>query len=104
MPATSVVVPRTVVARDMAGKLACDVMGEPAIHVRGLGFGYRGDPRRVLDAIDLTVQPGERVLVIGANGAGKTTLLRVIAGKHLVPPDRVRVLGRAAFHDPDLST
>jgi CCR4-NOT complex subunit CAF16 len=79
-------------------------MGEPAIHVRGLGFGYRGDPRRVLDGIDLTVQPGERVLVIGANGAGKTTLLRVIAGKHLVPPDCVRVLGRAAFHDPDLST
>ncbi len=44
------------------------------------------------------------MLVIGANGAGKTTLLRVLAGKHLVPPDVVQVLGRSAFHDPDLST
>ncbi len=44
------------------------------------------------------------MLVIGANGAGKTTLLRVLAGKHLVPPDRVQVLERAAFHDPDLSS
>ena len=42
--------------------------------------------------------------MIGANGAGKTTLLRVLAGKHLVPPDVVQVLGRAAFHDPDLSS
>jgi CCR4-NOT complex subunit CAF16 len=79
-------------------------MGAPAIQVRGLEFGYRGDPRRVLAGIDLTVEAGRRVLVIGANGAGKTTLLRVIAGKHLVTPETVRVLGRPAFHDPDLST
>ena len=44
------------------------------------------------------------MLVIGANGAGKSTLLRVLAGKHLVPQEQVRVLGRAAFHDPELST
>src|SRR5262245_45223631 len=79
-------------------------MSAPAIAVRGLEFGYRGDPRRVLAGIDLTVEAGRRVLVIGANGAGKTTLLRVIAGKHLVAPEIVRVLGRPAFHDPDLST
>ena len=87
----------------MPGKLACRRVGTPAIVVRGLEFGYRGDPRRVLNGIDLTVEAGERVLVIGANGAGKTTLLRVLAGKHLVPPEHVQVLGRAAFHDPDLS-
>ena len=75
-----------------------------AIVVRGFEFAYRGAARNVLDGVDLTVEAGRRVLVIGANGAGKTTLLRVIAGKHLVDPDRVRVLGRAAFHDPDLST
>jgi CCR4-NOT complex subunit CAF16 len=79
-------------------------MSEPAIVVRGLEFTYRGNPARVLDGVDLVVERGRRVLVIGANGAGKTTLLRVIAGKHMIDPDRVRVLGRAAFHDPDLST
>jgi CCR4-NOT complex subunit CAF16 len=79
-------------------------MADPAIVVRGLDFGYRGDPRRVLRGIDLTVEAGRRVLVIGANGAGKTTLLRVLGGKHLVAPETVRVLGRSAFHDPDLSS
>jgi CCR4-NOT complex subunit CAF16 len=81
------------------------VLGEPpAIVVRNLEFTYRGAPRPVLERLDLVIERGQRVLVVGANGAGKTTLLRVIAGKHLIEPDRVRVLGRAAFHDPELTS
>jgi CCR4-NOT complex subunit CAF16 len=76
----------------------------PVIEVRDLHFAYRGDPRAVLAGVNLTVRPGRRVLVIGANGAGKTTLLRILAGKHMVDADRVRVLGTSAFHDPGLST
>jgi CCR4-NOT complex subunit CAF16 len=75
----------------------------PVIEVRELRFAYRGDPREVLAGVNLTVAAGRRVLVIGANGAGKTTLLRIIAGKHMVDRERVRVLGTAAFHDPALS-
>jgi CCR4-NOT complex subunit CAF16 len=75
----------------------------PAIEVRDLHFAYRGTPREVLDGVSLSVAAARRVLVIGANGAGKTTLLRIIAGKHMVDPDRVRVLGTSAFHDPALS-
>jgi len=76
----------------------------PVIEVRDLRFAYRGEPREVLAGVSLRVEPGRRVLVIGANGAGKTTLLRVIAGKHMVPAETVRVLGRAAFHDPELTS
>jgi CCR4-NOT complex subunit CAF16 len=76
----------------------------PAISVRDLHFAYRGDPRPVLDGVDLDVPPGRRVLLIGANGAGKTTLLRVVAGKHMVDAARVRVLGMSAFHEPTLSS
>jgi CCR4-NOT complex subunit CAF16 len=75
----------------------------PVIEVSDLHFAYRGTPRDVLAGVTLTVAPGRRVLVIGANGAGKTTLLRIIAGKHMVDPARVRVLGASAFHDPSLS-
>ncbi len=37
-------------------------------------------PRLVLDNINLTVQPGEFVSIVGASGCGKSTLLRLIVG------------------------
>jgi CCR4-NOT complex subunit CAF16 len=75
----------------------------PVIEVRDLHFAYRGDAREVLAGVNLTVSAGRRVLVIGANGAGKTTLLRILAGKHMIDPERVQVLGASAFHEPSLS-
>ena len=40
----------------------------------------RGGARAVVGPIDLTIEPGERHLVVGANGSGKTTLMRLLAG------------------------
>ena len=37
-------------------------------------------PRRVLNNINLTIRPGERVGILGRNGAGKSTLIRLISG------------------------
>jgi macrolide transport system ATP-binding/permease protein len=46
--------------------------------LRDVSHGY--DARTVLDGIDLTVAPGQRVGLIGENGAGKSTLVRLVAG------------------------
>jgi iron complex transport system ATP-binding protein len=49
-----------------------------ALSIRGLHAGY-GD-RPVLMDVDLDVQAGELVALIGPNGCGKTTLLRAVSG------------------------
>ena len=73
-----------------------------AIDVRDLRFGYRGEPVPVLRGLDLAIGPGVRCLLVGKNGAGKTTLLSVLAGRHMIPDETVRVLGRPAFSDTSL--
>ena len=52
--------------------------GGGALELRGVDFSY--GKVQVLFGIDLAVQPGETVALLGSNGAGKSTLLRVISG------------------------
>ncbi len=53
-------------------------MSHPYLEIRGLKKSYGLKP--VLRGVDLAVERGQRVALLGANGAGKTTLLRVLAG------------------------
>jgi capsular polysaccharide transport system ATP-binding protein len=43
-------------------------------------YQTKAGPRRVLDRINLTIHPGQRVGILGRNGAGKSTLVRLISG------------------------
>ncbi|MBP2291700.1 ABC transporter ATP-binding protein/permease [Azospirillum rugosum] len=52
---------------------------DAALRVEDLDLALPQDPAPLLRA-DLTVQPGERVLVTGASGSGKSTLFRAVAG------------------------
>ncbi len=49
----------------------------------GISLTFGGDP--VFSGLDLVVQPGDRVALVGRNGSGKSTLMKVMAG--LVEPD-----------------
>ena len=53
-----------------------------------IGKSYRG--RRVVNAVNVHVNPGEVVGLLGPNGAGKTTTFYMIVG--LTPPDSGRIL------------
>ena len=49
---------------------------------------------QALYGVDIDLEPGETVSIIGANGAGKSTLLRTITGLLSAPGDAVRFEGR----------
>jgi ATP-binding cassette subfamily F protein 3 len=52
--------------------------GRAAVSLRGIGKHYGA--RQVLSDLDLDLDSGERLLVVGKNGAGKSTLLRILSG------------------------
>jgi energy-coupling factor transport system ATP-binding protein len=61
-------------------------VADPVLVASGLAAGRPGNPRPVVQALDLTLSAGVATCVTGPNGAGKTTLAHVIGG--LVPPAR----------------
>ncbi|MFC3180226.1 ABC-F family ATP-binding cassette domain-containing protein [Cypionkella sinensis] len=77
----------------------------PLLQLSGISLTFGGNP--VFDELDLVVQPGDRVALVGRNGSGKSTLMKVMAG--LVEPDKgLRVVPPGVHvgymeQDPDLS-
>ena len=77
----------------------------PLLQLSDITLTFGGDP--LLNGLDLTIQPGDRLALVGRNGSGKSTLMKVMAG--LVEPDTgSRVTGpgiRAAYmeQDPDMA-
>ena len=63
------------------------------LETRGLTASY-GD-FQALFGVDISLDPGETIAVVGANGAGKTTLMRSIAGILASQPDAVLFDGEA---------
>jgi len=51
-----------------------------AIEARGWGWRHAGRRAWAVRGLDLHIDPGERVLLLGASGAGKSTLLAALAG------------------------
>ena len=65
---------------DGVGRIAMsDEGGEPALRLHDLSVRLN-DGTAVLDDADITIMPGERVLIAGESGTGKSTLVRAIAG------------------------
>jgi NitT/TauT family transport system ATP-binding protein len=72
------------------------------IEISGLSVAYGAPPCTVLDAIDLEIDEGEFVCVLGQTGCGKSTLLRILLGAE--QPQRGRVLIGGRVHSrPDRS-
>jgi len=69
-------------------------MNMPAVHAKGLHKQYGDLP--ALRPLDLVVDAGERVSLVGHNGSGKTTLIRLLTGRLDATDGEARLFG----HEP----
>ncbi|HEY0781082.1 MAG TPA: metal ABC transporter ATP-binding protein [Thermoanaerobaculia bacterium] len=78
--------------------------GAPLVEARGVTAGYGRDV--VLEEVDLAIEPGDFLAILGPNGGGKTTLVKVLLG--LLAPwsgEVIRRLPRGSLgYVPQLST
>ena len=58
------------------------------LSLRPIGLAFGGP--RLLDGVDLQIEPGERLCLLGRNGEGKSTLLRLIRGE--IEPDEGTII------------
>src|SRR5260221_4818388 len=72
----------------------------PVIALSGVDYFYGAGALRkqILFDLELTVQPGEILILTGPSGSGKTTLLTLIGGLRAPQNGHVRVLGPELRH------
>ncbi|MFG6205928.1 type I secretion system permease/ATPase [Pseudomonas retamae] len=69
--------------------------------MRQASFRYSEESAPALNAIDLTIRPGERIALLGRNGAGKSTLLQALGGAMDLSSGETTLDGIAMAHlDP----
>ncbi|WP_328803686.1 ABC transporter ATP-binding protein [Aquipseudomonas ullengensis] len=71
------------------------------VEVRGLTFAYGEEP--VLDDLNLTIAPGEKVALVGASGGGKSTLVQLLLGLYSAQAGSIRY-GGASLEEVGLET
>ena len=64
-----------------------------AIEFKDVSFKYPGTTRYVLKNFNLTINPGEKIALVGENGAGKTTIIKLLLRFHDVSSGEVLING-----------
>src|SRR3546814_19063264 len=52
------------------------------VEIKDLVFGYNRTDPPLIDHLDLTVQPGQRIALVGGSGRGQSTIAKVVCGLH----------------------
>lgn len=63
------------------------------IEVKNLSYSYDNNQNFAIKDINMTIQKGEKIGIIGQVGSGKTTLMNIIAGFYEVPDGKVFING-----------
>jgi heme exporter protein A len=73
------------------------IAGPPAVRITSLRKVI--DDRVVLRDLDVSIEPGSFVALLGANGAGKSTLLKILAGLMPATVGTIELFGQPLRHD-----
>jgi len=71
---------------------------ETVFEIHDMSFAYEGK-QTALEHINLTVQSGECLVILGANGCGKSTLLKLLDGLYFPSQGAISVFGQALTED-----
>ena len=72
------------------GAKAASVRRPPRVELRDVTFSYPEAETPAIDRLSLTLEPGEKIALVGLNGAGKTTLVKLLTG--LYQPESGEIL------------
>ena len=77
----------------------------PIVHLSAVSRAYGSPPTVALDAVNLTIEQGEMVAIVGPSGSGKSTMLNLIGTLDRASSGTVRIAGRdvGAMSDAALS-
>ena len=64
------------------------------LRLEDVTFRYPGTDKNILENVDLTIHPGEKLAIVGLNGAGKTTLVKLLCGFYDPTEGRVLLNGQ----------
>jgi ATP-binding cassette subfamily F protein 3 len=92
MEETAVKMPEIAVGMGQLRLAAPPPCGAEVLRLEHVSFRYDEKGPWILRDLDLTINQGEKLAIVGSNGMGKTTLLRLLAGQ-LQPVEGKRVLG-----------
>lgn len=73
----------------------------PFVELQNVTFGYEDDDRKILQALNFQVYPGEQVTLSGRTGAGKSTIFKLLLGLYQPGEGKVLIQGRDAIQIPE---
>ncbi|CZE13484.1 lantibiotic export protein [Streptococcus pneumoniae] len=69
------------------GLKKCSLEGR--IDIKDLSFSYSKDSAPVIENLNLTIEPGQRIALVGQSGSGKSTLSKILSGLYKIDTGKV---------------